>query len=303
MRSIISIGSVMRYRILLLLAVVIIGVTVSGSPFAVAQTPPDVQIIIGDLGFEPSMVTVFSGQGIHWTNESSDVHTVTADSGLFDSGNLATNCGFSIALAIPGVHTYRSSSDPSFEGKTHVVLEGLSGPANALANDNIPEITFPIQLAEDMSTHPDFGFVASRTRILLGSMDATTVAEANAAIQAANVVVIGGLPDVDILLVAAPDTTDFSGLKFAIDSLLADPAVEFAAMSPELQLSELPRPADAITGPPPFNWTWEVTTGPNGEPLGTTGNWTLEASRLPQAELDGNDSEERQRRVCAHRRG
>ncbi len=293
----------MRYRVLLLLAAVIIGVTVTGSPFASAQNTGFIQVSIGDLGFEPSNVTIFSGQSVHWTNESSDVRSVTADSGLFDSGNLATNAGFSIALAISGVHTYHSSSNPNFEGKIHVVLEGLSGPANAPANDNTPEITFPIQLAEDMSSHPDFGFVASRTRILLGFMDTATVAEANAAIQAANVVIIGGLPDIDILLVAAPDTVDFSGLKFAIDSLLADTAVDFAAMSPELQLSELPRPADAITGPPPFNWTWEVTTGPNGEPLGNTGNWVLEASRLPQAwNLEGNDPEERQRRVCAHRR-
>ncbi len=240
-------------------------------------------VSITDTGFQPAFITIPAGEGVHWTNDSGEVHNVTADSGRFDSGPMQPGAGFSMALAIPGVHTYRSSSDPDFEGKVHVVLDEISVQDDALANDHIPDITFPLQLAEDMSPHPDWGFLASRTRILLGFTDTATVGQANAALQAASVAIIGGLPEVDILLVSAQDTPDFSGLTAALDTLRADPEVDFAAMSTEMELQELPRPADAITGAAPFHWTWGVQEGAGGEPLGDTGNWNLEASRFPQA--------------------
>ncbi len=240
-------------------------------------------ISITDTGFQPASVTILAGEGVHWTNDSGDTQTVTADGGLFDSGPLQPGAGFSVALAIPGVHTYRSSSNPDFEARFHVVLEELSADDDALANDHIPDITFPLQLADDMSPHPDWGFLTSRTRILLGFTDTATVTQANAALQAATVAIIGGLPEVDILLVAAQDTPDFSGLTAALDTLRADPAVDFAAISSEMELQELPRPADETTGKPPYNWTWARTETASGDPLGDTGNWNLEASRLPQA--------------------
>ena len=102
-----------------------------------------------------------------------------------------------------------------------------------------------------MSPHPIWGTLTSRTRILLGFTDTATVAEANAAIQAASVEIIGGLPNLETLLVSAEDTSDFSGLTTALDTLRADPAVDFAAMSPEIGLDEVPRPASDKTSKTP----------------------------------------------------
>jgi subtilisin family serine protease/plastocyanin len=244
---------------------------------------PSVSIAITDSGFEPATVTIVAGQSVHWTNESSGTHSVTADRGLFDSGSLLPGAGFSMAVAIPVVHTYHSATNPAFQGEVRVVLSGLSGPLDQPANSHIPDIGFPRTDPDDIAEHPAFGFLASRTQILLGFTDAATVGQANAALVEANVVILGGLSNFDILLAGAPDTPDFSGLTTAIETLRANPAVEFAAMSSEQITSAVPRPAESIT----FNnatgpWKWGVFTTPGDEPSGEGGNWGLEASRVPQ---------------------
>jgi len=63
----------------------------------------------------------------------------------------------------------------------------------------------------------------------------------------------------------------------------ANPAIQAAAMSPQVQPSEsLPGPA-GIPGAVPPTWDWNVVPGPSGEPFGDGGNWGLKASRFPQA--------------------
>ena len=243
-----------------------------------------VEILIDDTGFHPDSVTIVAGHGVHWTNESIGPQSVTSNAGLFDSGTLQLQAGFSMALAIPGVHSYRSTSNPDFEGHIHVVLDALPGPSGEPANDNIPDITFPLNDVDEYSIHPDFGFRVSRSHILLGLVDDATVAQANAAIQAAKVVIIGGLPNSRILLVAAEDTPDFSGLATAIEALLEQPVIEFAAMSPEMELKVVPRAAESETANGgPNTWDWNLVLGPNDEPDRAGGNWGLESSRFPQA--------------------
>ena len=271
---------------MLVLALGVVASPYSSSAASLSQTTVSIQINITDLGFEPENVTIVAGQSVHWTNESSQMHTVTAKGGHFDSGNLPTGAGFSIALAVPGVHTYSSLRDPDFEAQIRVVLEGLSAPANELANDHIPAITFPLRPDGDLSPHPDYGFLASRTRIMLGFKDDATVAEANAAMQSANVVIIGGLTNVEVLLVEAEDTPDFSGLNTAIDALRGDPAVDFAAMSREVAVHEIPQPAEkdlfeAPNDEAPTDWRFDQSEIGLSK-LGTGGNWGTEASRLPQ---------------------
>src|SRR5260221_170856 len=148
------------------------------------------------------------------------------------------------------------------------------------------EAAFPPLTDADIGLHPRIGAQMACTHIILGFKSPATVSQANAALQAAQVSIIGGLPMVSILLVAAADTPDFSGLDAAIQSLRADPSVEFAARSLELTLSEVPRAAESgISAPRPsgLNWTWSVTSAPTSGPFGDGGNWALEASRFPQA--------------------
>src|SRR5262245_58635358 len=60
---------------------------------------PGVEIAIRDTGFQPDSVTIVAGRGVHWTNESAGLHSVTSNSGWFDSGTLPAQSGYSMALA------------------------------------------------------------------------------------------------------------------------------------------------------------------------------------------------------------
>src|SRR5258708_2414092 len=245
-----------------------------------------VQITITDSGFQPASATIAPGEAVHWTNQAATAQSVTADDGLFDSGTLGRGSGFSLALGIPGTHAYHSTAHRAFVGSMRVLAPGLAGPAGDRANSHIPEIDFPPLTDADIGLHPRIGAQMARTHIILGFKSTATVSQANAALQAAQVSIIGGLPMLSILLVAAADTPDFSGLDAAIQSLRADPSVEFAARSLELTLSEVPRAAESgISAPRPsgLNWTWSVTSAPTSGPFGDGGNWGLEASRFPQA--------------------
>src|SRR5207253_950114 len=101
-----------------------------------------------------------------------------------------------------------------------------------------------------------------------------TVAQANAALGAAGVTIIGGLPAEGILLVAAPDTADLSGLHASLQSLQANTAVRAATPSVRMAAEVIPHPPE-FTAQSAFNWYWRPT--PDG------GTWGLVASRFPQA--------------------
>ena len=173
-------GAAARLAGLLILLAMLAVPTQSGVSTAtvVAAPPAPASISITASGFSPSMVTVQVGQSVGWTNDSGSAQSVTADSGLFDSGSLAPGAGFSMAAAIPADHYYKSTTNPAFTGIVRVVPLGLDGAATDLANSHIPDQAFAPSRAADMSAHPLFALTASRTRLLLGFTPTATVAEA-----------------------------------------------------------------------------------------------------------------------------
>src|SRR5262249_15757541 len=152
-------------------------------------------------------------------------YSITGESGLFDSGGLKPGAGFSLALAIPGVHRYYSTSNPAFKGEVRVVLATLPGPPGELAQDPIPAVPFPPNDPNTGAMHPRLAVVVSRTRILVRFTGEATVEQANTALQAAGVTIVGGLPRFRLLLVTAPDVPDLSALLAAAESLNANPAI------------------------------------------------------------------------------
>jgi plastocyanin len=56
------------------------------------------------------------GDSVKWTNEDSITHTVTADDGAFDSGNLAAGKAFSFTFDQAGTFAYH--------GKIHQRMTG-----------------------------------------------------------------------------------------------------------------------------------------------------------------------------------
>jgi plastocyanin len=93
----------------------------SASP--TAGTPPAQQasVQIKDFQFTPSKVTIKVGGTVTWTNEGSSVHTVTADDGNFDSGQLQKGKTFSRTFDSAGTFSYHCSIHPSM--KAQVIVE------------------------------------------------------------------------------------------------------------------------------------------------------------------------------------
>ncbi|HEY0583459.1 MAG TPA: S8 family serine peptidase, partial [Chloroflexota bacterium] len=255
-------------------------------PILAQTTPAGNEVSIADSGFQPASLSLNPGDAVHWTNTSAQPQTVTADDGLFDSGPIPPGGGFSLAIASAGGHAYGSTTNPALRGTLTVsgsVVNALAGPPADLANDHIPDLDFPPVPSGNVSDHPRLGSTMSRTRILVGFTSSATVAQANAALQSANVTILGGKPGLGMLLVGAPDTSDFSGLDAAVDALRAAAGVDIAARSPVLNVDRVPRPAEGVIDVS-AEWQWNLSTiAATNAPFGDGGNWGLEASRFPQA--------------------
>jgi plastocyanin len=64
------------------------------------------EISIGDNFFDPEQATVKVGDTVTWTNEGQTAHTVTADSGDFDSGNVEPGSEFEQTFETAGEVPY-----------------------------------------------------------------------------------------------------------------------------------------------------------------------------------------------------
>src|SRR5262245_23938643 len=234
---------------------------------------------IEDLGFVPGVVDGGGSQDLQWTNYTQVPKRVAASDGLFDSGSIPPGGGFSMKLQVPGTHSYSSGSWAS--GTVVVPLTGLPGPGTDPAADHIPDAAFPPSEEGDIEDNQRWGVPASRTRILLGFKAGATVAEANAALSAANVKVIGGLPNVGALLVQAPESPEcgtcdpFYYLTDSLNSLRANARVAFAAMSLAAGTQSVPRGPGDGAATATKAWTWGTRTG--------GGNWGMKSARFPQA--------------------
>jgi plastocyanin len=59
-----------------------------------------------NYSFDPAVITVTVGTTVVWTNKDNVSHTVTSDTGLFDSGLLANAGTFSFTFAQAGTYPY-----------------------------------------------------------------------------------------------------------------------------------------------------------------------------------------------------
>jgi plastocyanin len=79
--------------------------TPSLTPIAVAYVK-----IVGKGGkyvFDPATLTIKAGTQVVWTNDSNAPHTVTSDTGVFNTpGNLTENQTFKVIFSKPGRYTY-----------------------------------------------------------------------------------------------------------------------------------------------------------------------------------------------------
>jgi plastocyanin len=69
---------------------------------------------ISSRGFSPNTVTasVSANNTVTWVNDDSSPHTVTADDGSFNSGNIAPGQSFSYTFTTPGTYKYHCTYHP-----------------------------------------------------------------------------------------------------------------------------------------------------------------------------------------------
>ena len=76
-------------------------------------TPGPNEVFIQDMAFNPSTITVSAGTTITWTNKDAIAHTVTSNTGLFDSGSINSNGTYSHLFSSTGTFPYHCSIHPN----------------------------------------------------------------------------------------------------------------------------------------------------------------------------------------------
>ena len=101
----------------------------SSSPQRMPATPTataSVTVSIGDDKFDPGTVTVAPGTTVKWVNNGQHKHTVTADKGEWDSGDMTAGATYTATFNTPGTFTYNCRYHKDMKG-TIVVTAPSSG--------------------------------------------------------------------------------------------------------------------------------------------------------------------------------
>ncbi len=284
---------------LLALGLVLLSLVAISAPASAINCVEDASVSIGDAGFSPAQVCVLAGGRIEWRNDSSSDQTITESTGLFDSGIVPPGGRFAISIEAAGPRRYASLTNPSSGGEVYVAVTGLGGASTAKADDQIPDLPFPLTVDSDYSEHPELLIPVSRSQLMVGFEPEATVQQVNDALSGAGAVIVGGLKRPRILLLAVPDAPDFGPLDAARRALGASPGIAFAVVSAAMETKDVPRPVDVVAKLSleagelsaelvykqdfDASWEWNLVLGPSGGPRGEGGNWGLEASRVPQA--------------------
>ncbi len=69
-------------------------------------------ITMKGLAFNPSSLTISKGATVTWTNDDSTTHTVTSDTGAFDSGNLSPGATYTRQFNDTGTFPYHCTIHP-----------------------------------------------------------------------------------------------------------------------------------------------------------------------------------------------
>ena len=85
------------------------------------------EVYIQGMAFSPATLTVTAGSTVKWTNKDAVPHTVTNDSALFDSGNIAVNGVYSYTFNSAGTFSYHCSIHPSM--KATIIINPYVAPS------------------------------------------------------------------------------------------------------------------------------------------------------------------------------
>jgi plastocyanin len=70
------------------------------------------EVLIQGFAFVPATITIPANTTVTWTNKDAAAHTVTSNTGDFDSGSMATNDTYSHLFTTPGSYPYHCTFHP-----------------------------------------------------------------------------------------------------------------------------------------------------------------------------------------------
>lgn len=99
------------------------------------ESAPAASARIGFDAVRPQRLDILTGESVTWLNESSRVHTVTADDDSFDSGRLTSSQTYAHRFTAPGESPYHCTLHPLITGVVGVHDLLLEPPEQAAAPD------------------------------------------------------------------------------------------------------------------------------------------------------------------------
>lgn len=92
-----------------------------GNNPAPTNTPAPVSSGIADIKiqnftFDPPNITIKAGTKVQWTNLDGVTHSITSDTGLWDSGGIAQGDSYNRVFDTPGTYPYHCGIHPTMKG-------------------------------------------------------------------------------------------------------------------------------------------------------------------------------------------
>jgi plastocyanin len=106
------------------------------TPSTSSPTSGGASVKIIDFAFQPSTLTVKVGEEVTWTNSGAVPHTVTADSGGFDSGQLQPGAQYKHTFSSAGTYAYHCSNHPGQMTATVVVGSGTGSTSSSTSSSS-----------------------------------------------------------------------------------------------------------------------------------------------------------------------
>ncbi len=116
-----------------LAALIALAVGHRGAP-QLAGAQPTQAVRIVDFAFAPATLTIAPGTRVTWTHAGQAPHTVTSDTGAFDSGRLMNGQTFTFTFTSAGTFAYHCEIHPNMQARVVVQAVAPAGqPATTQA--------------------------------------------------------------------------------------------------------------------------------------------------------------------------
>jgi len=93
-------------------------------------------ISIANFAFNPNTITIRQGETVTWVNNDTVAHTVTSDTGLFDSGSIQPGRTYSYTFPNTGTFNYHCTIHPNMAHASVIVTNSGSSTTNGASNLN-----------------------------------------------------------------------------------------------------------------------------------------------------------------------